>query len=160
MIVDFKSLNKNSRIWIFQSVTLIDDCIVEIIKKNLTLFLSEWKSHQNNVKSSFEIRSNTFIIIAADESNLVSGCSIDGLVNFIKELEKLYDLQLLDNFHIKFIKNEEISTLHLNEFKSLAKKLKSDQKLIVFNNLINNIEELENNWKVDIRNSWHKRFLT
>ena len=160
MIVDFKSLNKNSRIWIFQSVTLIDDYIVETIKKKLTLFLSEWKSHQNNVKSSFEIRSNTFIIIAADESNLVSGCSIDGLVNFIKELEKLYDLQLLDNFHIKFIKNEEISTLHLNEFKSLAKKLKSDQKLIVFNNLINNIEELENNWKVDIRNSWHKRFLT
>ena len=160
MIVDFKSLNKNSRIWIFQSVTLIDDYIVETIKKNLTLFLSEWKSHQNNVKSSFEIRSNTFIIIAADESNLVSGCSIDALVNFMKELEKLYNLQLLDNFHIKFIKNEEISTLHLNEFKSLAKKLKSDQKLIVFNNLINNIEELENNWKVDIRNSWHKRFLT
>ena len=71
MLVDFKSLNKNSRVWVFQSVTLIDDYLVETIKEKLTLFLSEWKSHQNNVKSSFEIISNTFIIIAVDENNLV-----------------------------------------------------------------------------------------
>ena len=159
MLVDFKSLNKNSRVWVFQSVTLIDNYIVENIKEKLKLFLSEWKSHQNNVTSSFEIISNTFIIIAADENNLVSGCSIDSLVNFVKELENTHDLQLLDKFHVKFIKNGEIHTLHLNDFKILCKKLKSDEKLVVYNNLINNIYELENNWKVDIRNSWHNRFL-
>ena len=47
MLVDFKSLNKNSRVWVFQSVTLIDDHIVKTIKEKLTLFLSDWKSHQN-----------------------------------------------------------------------------------------------------------------
>ena len=93
MLVDFKSLNKNSRVWVFQSVTLIDDYIVETIKEKLILFLSKWKSHQNNVKSSFEIISNTFIIIAADDNNLVSGCSIDSLVNFVKELENSHNLQ-------------------------------------------------------------------
>ena len=159
MLVDFKSLNKNSRVWVFQSVTLIDDHIVETIKEKLILFLSKWKSHQNNVKSSFEIISNTFIIIAVDENNLVSGCSIDSLMNFVKGLENTHDLQLLDKFHVKFIKNGEIHTLHLNSFKILCKKLKSDEKLVVYNNLINNINELENNWKVDIRNSWHNRFL-
>ena len=159
MIVDFKSLNKNSRVWVFQSVTLIDDYVVEKIKKKLTIFLSQWKSHQNYIKSSFEIRNNTFIIIAANENNLVSGCSIDSLMNLVKELENKHDLQLLDKFHVKFIKNEEIKTLHLNDFKILCKKLRSDEKLIVYNNLINNINELENNWKVDIRNSWHNRFL-
>ena len=55
-------------------------------------------------KSSFEIISNTFIIIAVDENNLVSGCSIDSLVNFVKELENTHDLILLDKFHVKFIK--------------------------------------------------------
>ena len=48
MLVDFKSLNKNSRVWVFQSVTLIDDYIVETIKEKLKLFLSEWKSHLPN----------------------------------------------------------------------------------------------------------------
>ena len=62
MLVDFKSLNKNSRVWVFQSVTLIDDYIVETIKEKLTIFLSKWKSHQNDVKSSFEIISNLSLI--------------------------------------------------------------------------------------------------
>jgi hypothetical protein len=30
----------------------------------------------------------------------------------------------------------------------------------VFNNLVKNIDDFEKNWEVDIRKSWHKRFLT
>ena len=95
MIVNFKSLNKNSRVWIFQSLDFIDDRVVEVIKEKISSFLNEWKSHQKDFKSSFEIRYNTFIIVAADESNLVSGCSIDSLVNFIKNLETSFDLSLI-----------------------------------------------------------------
>ena len=50
--------------------------------------------------------------------------------------------------------------MHLNEFKVFCKNLESNQNLIVFNNLVKNIYELENNWEVDIKNSWHKRFLS
>ena len=49
MIVNFKSLNKNSRVWIFQSLDFIDDRLVEVIKEKISLFLNEWKSHQNNL---------------------------------------------------------------------------------------------------------------
>ena len=159
MIVNFKSLNKNSRVWIFQSLDFIDDRVVEVIKEKISLFLNEWKSHQKDFKSSFEIRYNTFIIVAADESNLVSGCSIDSLVNFIKNLETSFDLQLLDKLHVKYIDNGEIETKHLDEFKTYCKNLDKDQKLIVFNNLVKNIRELENNWKVNINDSWHKRYI-
>ena len=37
MLVDFKSLNKNSRVWVFQSVTLIDDYIVDYNQYYITL---------------------------------------------------------------------------------------------------------------------------
>ena len=134
MFVDFKSLSKDSRVWIFQSIRVIDNTTIEKIKTKLKLFLDNWKSHQMNFKSSFEIRNNTFIIIAADESNLVSGCSIDSLVNFIKELESLFDLQLTDKLHIKYIFNDEIQTKHLDDFKILCQSLKKNQELIVFNN--------------------------
>ena len=159
MLVDFKSLNKNSRVWIFQSVTLIDDHIVEKINEKLTLFLSEWKSHQNNVISSFEIISNTFIIIAADDNNLVSGCSIDSLINFVKELENIHDLQLLDKLHVKYIENGKIITQHLNQFKIYCQGLGKNDNLVVFNNLVKDINELENNWQVNIKDSWHNRFI-
>ena len=159
MIVSFKSLNKNSRVWIFQSLDFIDDRLVEVIKEKISLFLNEWKSHQKDFKSSFEIRYNTFIIVAANESNLVSGCSIDSLVNFIKNLETSFDLQLLDKLHVKYIENGKIITKHLNQFKIHCKSLGENENLIVFNNLVKDINELENDWKVDIRNSWHNRYI-
>ena len=159
MIVNFKSLNKNSRVWIFQSLDFIDDRVVEVIKEKISSFLNEWKSHQKDFKSSFEIRYNTFIIVAADESNLVSGCSIDSLVNFIKNLETSFDLQLLDKLHVKYIEKGEIITKHLNQFKIQCQSLGENENLIVFNNLVKDINELDNDWKVDIRNSWHNRYI-
>ena len=110
MFVDFKSLSKDSRVWIFQSIQMIDNTTIEKIKSKLKLFLDNWKSHQMNFKSSFDIRNNTFIIIAAAESDLVSGCSIDSLIKFIKELECLFDLQLMDKLHVKYTLNDEIQT--------------------------------------------------
>ena len=159
MIVDFKALDKNSRVWIFQSINMMEQGVIEKIKEKTTLFLNEWKSHQKEFNSSFEIRYNSFIIIAADESNLVSGCSIDSLVNFIKNLEVSYELELLDKLHVKYIQNDKIKTKHINDFKIHCQSLTNNEKLIVFNNLVKNIEELENNWEVDIRNSWHNRYL-
>ena len=53
MIVNFKSLEKNSRVWVFQSLDFIDDRLVEKIKEKISSFLSEWKSHQKEFKSSF-----------------------------------------------------------------------------------------------------------
>ena len=159
MIVDFKSLKKNSRVWVFQSLDFIDDRLVEEIKEKISSFLSKWKSHQKDFKSSFEIRYNTFIIIAADEGNLVSGCSIDSLINFIKDLENSYELQLLDKLHVKYIENGKIITQHLNQFKIYCQSLGKKDNLIVFNNLVKDINELENNWQVNIKDSWHNRFI-
>ena len=159
MIVNFKSLEKNSRVWVFQSLDFIDDRLVEEIKEKISSFLSKWKSHQKDFKSSFEIRYNTFIIIAAEEGNLVSGCSIDSLINFIKDLENSYELQLLDKLHVKYIENGKIITQHLNQFKIYCQSLGKKDKLIVFNNLVKDINELENNWQVNIKDSWHNRFI-
>ena len=159
MIVNFKSLKKNSRVWVFQSLDFIDDLLVEEIKEKISIFLNQWKSHQTDFKSSFEIRYNTFIIIAADEGSLVSGCSVDSLINFIKDLENSFELQLLDKLHVKYIENGKIITKHLNQFKIYCQSLEKNHNLVVFNNLVKDINELENNWQVDIKNSWHKRYV-
>ena len=49
------------------------------------------------LKGSFKILDGYFIIIALDESyTSASGCSIDKCMNFIKSLESVYDVDLLD----------------------------------------------------------------
>lgn len=159
MLVEFSKLNKNSRIWIFQSVNEFSESTTELIKKEINTFLENWESHQKKFESSVIIKYNTFIIVAADDTNIVSGCSIDSLIKFIKSLEKKYEIELLDKLNIKYRNEENIDTAELNDFKKICKNLNENQELIVFNNLVSNIHEFEKNWEVDIRISWHKRFL-
>ena len=74
-------------------------------------------------------------------------------------METSFDLQLLDKLHVKYIENGKIITKHLNQFKIHCKSLGENENLIVFNNLVKDINELENDWKVDIRDSWHNRYI-
>ena len=74
-------------------------------------------------------------------------------------MENSYELQLLDKLHVKYIENGKIITQHLNQFKIYCQSLGKKDKLIVFNNLVKDINELENNWQVNIKDSWHNRFI-
>ena len=160
MLVEFTKLDKKSRIWVFQSKDQLDESTYNLIKKKISVFLENWKSHQKNFESSFIIKYKTFVVIAADETNLVSGCSIDSLINFVKSIEDEFEINLLDKLDVKYKIGDDINTANLNEFKKICKNIDINDKLIVFNNLVKNIDDFEKKWEVDIRKSWHKRFLT
>lgn len=160
MLVEFTKLDKKSRIWIFQSKNQLDEATYNSIKKKISVFLENWKSHQKSFESSFIIKYKTFVVIAADETNLVSGCSIDSLINFVKSIEDEFEINLLDKLDVKYKIGNDINTANLNEFKKICKNIDINDKLIVFNNLVKNIDDFEKKWEVDIRKSWHKRFLT
>ena len=60
MLVDFKSLNKNSRVWVFQSVTLIDDYLVTISDKGLLIIMNKETGQIIRINDLFKnIESNT-----------------------------------------------------------------------------------------------------
>ena len=160
MLVEFTKLDKKSRIWVFQSKDQLDESTYNLIKKKISIFLENWKSHQKSFESSFIIKYKTFVVIAADETNLVSGCSIDSLINFVKSIEDEFEINLLDKLDVKYKIGNDINTANLNEFKKICKNIDINDKLIVFNNLVKNIDDFEKKWEVDIRKSWHKRFLT
>tara|TARA_B100000902_G_scaffold320075_1_gene312513 strand:+ start:1054 stop:1542 length:489 start_codon:yes stop_codon:yes gene_type:complete len=160
MLVEFTKLDKKSRIWVFQSKDQLDESTYNSIKKKISVFLENWKSHQKSFDSSFIIKYKTFIVVAADETNLVSGCSIDSLINFVKSIEDEFEINLLDKLDVKYKIGDDINTANLNEFKKICENIGINDELIVFNNLVKNIDDFEKNWEVDIRKSWHKRFLT
>ena len=160
MLVEFTKLDKKSRIWVFQSKDQLDESTYNSIKKKISVFLENWKSHQKSFDSSFIIKYKTFIVVAADETNLVSGCSIDSLINFVKSIEDEFEINLLDKLDVKYKIGDDINTANLNEFKKICGNIDINDELIVFNNLVKNIDDFEKNWEVDIRKSWHKRFLT
>ena len=161
MLVPFKSLPKDSRIWIFPSSKELDFQKKVKIKERLIKFISEWTSHNKNLQASFELPYNRFIVVALNENlQNASGCSIDALMNLIQIFEKDFDLILLDRMNVHYrdeTKKIEYSTL--KDFIKMVKSKSINSSTTVFNNLVTNKEEYLNLWEVQARNSWHSRYF-
>jgi hypothetical protein len=160
MLVDFEQLSDTSKVWIYQSDRPFTAMEEQEISKKLENFLSTWKRHGDDLKASYQIKYNHFIIISADETHHpVSGCSIDASTNFIKQLEKEYQIELLNKINTAFRVGEHINVVPLSSFKQFASERKIDHKTIVFNNVVNTIRDLNEQWEIEAGKSWHQRFL-
>jgi hypothetical protein len=80
-------------------------------------------------------------------------------MNFIKNLESVYDIDLLDKMNVTFRNKNLIEYVNLKEFIKLAKSNLVSLDTIVFNNLVLNKDEFDENWEVRAKDSWHKRFM-
>jgi hypothetical protein len=160
MFTEYKNLPNNSRVWIYQSEREFNQKEIEIISTKAEEFINSWTRHGDNLKGSFTIKYNQFLVLAVDESfNTVSGCSIDSSVRFIQLLEKELQLDLMNKMNITFKDNETINLVKLSDFQQFAKDKKISLETIVFNNMVNTKEDFENNWEIPAKQSWHKRFL-
>ena len=160
MYIPFENLPEQSRIWIYQSNRKFSDDELTEIEKDLIEFLNNWSAHGSALEASYQIRYNRFIIIAINqEVHPATGCSIDSSVAFIQSLEQKYGVDLLDKMNVTYKQGEFITHKTLLEFKKLAKDKAVSGNTIVFNNLVNTIEEYNENWEIPANESWHSRFF-
>ncbi|WP_297333044.1 ABC transporter ATPase [Flavobacterium sp.] len=160
MYVPFETLPEDARIWIYQANRKLSDEEVADIESALKTFTEGWAAHGTGLESSFLVRHNRFIILAVNqEIQPASGCSIDASVHFIQELEKKYNIELLDKMNVTFRLGEHIAHKPLIEFRKMAKNKAVSPKTIVFNNLVNTVGEWQEYWEVPAGESWHSRFF-
>lgn len=161
MLVPFETLPDSSRVWIYQSSRSFTEEEVLELEQSLQQFITQWTAHGSELKASFEIRYRRFIVIGLDQKvNAASGCSIDASVHFIQQLEKKYDVDLLDKMNVSYKQGDFIAYKQLSDFRKMAKDRAVSPKTIVFNNLVNNKAEYLSDWEVPASESWHKRFLS
>lgn len=160
MLVNFDSLEDTSKIWIYQSKRGFTEDEVTEISRNLESFIGTWKRHGEDLKASYQIKYNQFIVIGVDENyNEVSGCSIDASVNLIKQFEQKFAVDLTNKLNISFKDNHNINVVNMSDFQNYANQQKITLNTIVFNNMITNKSDFEHNWEVTADKSWHKRFF-
>ena len=110
MLVDFKLLSDSSKLWIFQSDKIISPSNQKILINEISPFLNDWLSHGAEIKSSFEIRYDLFLIISVDEEiNSASGCSIDKLTNFIIQISNEIGVDFFNRLNVAYKAVEKIS---------------------------------------------------
>jgi hypothetical protein len=160
MYIPFENLPEESKVWIYQSNRKFSDEEVVDIDQQLKLFVDNWSAHSTALEASFIIKYNRFIIIAVNqEAQVATGCAIDASVQFIQNLEQKYSVDLLDKMNVTFKQGEYITFKTLIEFKKLAKDKSVSENTIVFNNLVNSIEEFNESWEIAAVDSWHGRFF-
>ena len=161
MFTEYDNLPDNSIIWIYQSDRIFTESEIEIISKRIKGFIEQWTSHGDDLKGSFTIKYNQFLIFGIDESfNDISGCSIDSLVHFVKQLENDFKVDFMDKMNISFMDNGAINVVKLSDFQSFVKDKKITPETIVFNNMVATKGDFKTKWEVTANKSWHKRFLS
>ncbi len=160
MLVAFNILPETSRVWIYQANRSLTEQEIKEIESKLDIFIENWTAHGSDLQSGYLIKYKRFIVIGLDQNlNKATGCSIDASVYFIQELEKDYNIDLMDKMNVSYKQGEYIAYKTLIEFKKMAKDKAVSKNTIVFNNLVNNISEFKENWEVPASESWHSRFV-
>ncbi|NNK83029.1 MAG: ABC transporter ATPase [Flavobacteriaceae bacterium] len=160
MLVKFEDLPETSRIWIYQSSRSFKEQEIEAIEQKTKEFLNNWTSHGSDLQASYLVKYKRFLILALNSDlNKATGCSIDASVHFIQGLEKEFNVDLLDKMNVSYKQGDFIAYKTLSDFRQMAKDRAISKNTIVFNNLVTNIAEFNENWEVPVSDSWHGRFV-
>ena len=160
MIVHFDALPHDARVWIYQSNREFTDVEVTQIASKIEEFMATWKRHGDDLKTSYVIKYNQFIVLGVDESfNNVSGCSIDSSVHFMQQLEKEYGIDVTNKMNTAFKVGGNINIVSLSDFQKYVKEGKITSDTTVFNNMVQSKVDFDSKWEVSATESWHKRFF-
>lgn len=160
MLVDFNILPPESRVWIYQANRSFNEQELEEIKEKLNVFIENWTAHGSDLQSGYTIEYKRFIVIGVNQAmSQATGCSIDASVHFIQQLEKDYNVDLMDKMNVSYKQGEYVAYKTLTDFRKMAKDKAVSKNTIVFNNLVANVGEFKENWEVPASESWHSRFV-
>jgi hypothetical protein len=152
------SFSPQSKVWIYQSNRAFTQDEVSAIQLKLNDFASQWKAHGHQLKAKAEVIHQFFIVFIVDEATAgVTGCSIDASVRVIKEIEQEYQVDLFDRFNIAYQVDGQVVVNTKEDFETLVNIKSVGPKTIVYNNLVQSLQEFETKWEIPFEQSWHSK---
>ena len=143
----FPQLPESSKVWIYQSQTRISSEVQAKLREKISLFISGWAAHGNELFGAGEIIDDYFVVLAVDESKVsASGCSIDTSVHFVRKLGQDFNLDFFNRLNVLIITGDSQEIVHFNE-------LSNHSDSIIYNPLVKTLGELRNSWKVKVSES-------
>ncbi len=163
MLTNFEKMPSNARLWVYQAERTLTNEEKMAFEDATMLFINQWTAHQSTLNASFVIKYNHFLIIAVDESAAqASGCSIDKLTHFLKNLESEFQISLLGRLQIAFCEENDkgnIMTFALKDVRNALENGKINAKTLYFNNSVDNLADFEKSWLLPIEQTWLKQKL-
>lgn len=160
MLIPFEEMPDNARLWIYQAERKLTDEEVKLVIANTEAFLTQWRAHGMDLKSSFSVEYNQFLVISVDESfSQASGCSIDASVHLIKGLESALNVSFMTTSQVAFLQDDEINLYPFNQLKAQAQDRIITPNTLVFDNTVQNIAEFKSRWLKESSATWVNRYF-
>ena len=147
------------RVWIYIISKSLDANQLSQIKSLGEAFVKGWTAHEQQLSGSFEIFKNRIIIVRVNEDvHGASGCSIDKLTRFVKDLENKFSVELMNRLLVAIKVSDEIEICHSSKIKELLRSNSISENTIVYNTSANTSLELID-WEQPLKNTWLNKFL-
>ncbi|MGE0770271.1 MAG: hypothetical protein AB7K37_01065 [Cyclobacteriaceae bacterium] len=160
MLTSFDQLPDDARVWIYQMDRELTPSEQEVVSSVIKKFCESWQVHGQNIRTSFKLEYNHFLILAVDESQVsASGCSIDSSVHALKALQANLGIDFFDRKKTAFLRDGKIELISLQRVKEKLKAGVMNAQTITFNNMVTSKGELADKWKIAIKDSWLARHL-
>ena len=145
----------DSRVWMYQSSRLFSLSEALEIEERLQEFCEQWQAHGAGVKGYGNLLFGRFLVLMADESNVVvSGCSTDSSVRFVKNLGQQFGVDFFNRQHLAFVVKDKIEVLPMSQLAYAIENGFLTGDTLYFNNLVSTKQQLEQGWIIPVKDSW------
>lgn len=156
----YDTLPDTTRVWVYQSNRPFTQEEGAEIKSIAQQFAQRWVSHSQQLRAYATLVHDRFLILMVDESGAgASGCSIDSSVAFVKSLQANYAVNFFDRMQFSFQDEAQVKTLSRADFSQWYQSGKINDQTLVFDTLVKNKAELEQNFVKPLKESWHARMV-
>ncbi len=151
--------NINQKIWIFIIEQNPSDIPLKQIEDECLHFIQQWTSHNHPLNAEFELFKERLLIFKNNEEvNPIGGCATDQLFHFIQDLEKKYNLNLLNRQLVVYENNNELNVCSLNDVEHLLQNNSIHPHTIIYDTSIIHSSEWDKFRKV-LTESWLNKVL-
>jgi hypothetical protein len=155
------NIGDEHRVWVYQSNRKLNAEEQDAIRTLGHAFCNEWSSHGTKLDAQCTVIEGLFIIISVDAKKAAaSGCSIDKSVHWIANLEKTFNITLMDRMQIAwFAKDGTLQNGNLKAFKQAITNGDITLNTPVTDNTITLGAELKMKWVKPAENTWLLRYF-
>ena len=155
MLTDYESIPESSKVWIYPASRKLYPQEIPEIKEKIETFLNKWTQQDETILSKYALLYDRFIVVFTTDELVLKTETIDQLVAFILQLQKEYELELLDKMNVCFKQGEHVQYKDLKSFKQLIKNRSVNRNTIVFDNRVATKNEFDHFWEIPASESWY-----
>ena len=155
-------LPAGSRVWVFTASRALTADDVTRLSEILDRVFGVWTKKSPGVRSVFEFRDARFLVVGADEREAcVSGCGIDAMMQWMKQIGAETGFQLVDRMQVFWRGTDgAVRSAHRTEFQRLLLSGEVTAQTRVFDTAAATSDVFrDGRFELPFGESWHARIF-